>query len=292
MDRICVLMSTYNGEKYLVEQIESILAQKGVEVTLVVRDDGSSDATISILNKYQKQKKLSLIRDNTNLGPACSFMKLLYEAEDFDYYAFADQDDIWCKEKLITATSMIEGYKDISALYCSNQWILEDGKIKGLRFTHREHGIVQAICGNVFSGCTMVFNKKLFNALKQVNNRPSADVLKSRMHDTWVIAVAECIGIVVYDENSYIEYRIHANNTVGLKNSKVSRLKQKITNKSYRNGRSKLATELLKFPIQDKNVYDIVKAFSTKNRIGLLKKEIIKNSNDNYFVIKTLLGIN
>lgn len=292
MNKVCVLMSTYNGEKYLVEQIESILIQKDVEVTLVVRDDGSSDSTISILNEYQKRGKLSLIRDGSNLGPACSFMKLLYEAEDFDYYAFADQDDIWRKEKLIVAISMIKANEDRPALYCSNQWILEEGRIKGLRFAYREHGIVQAICGNVFSGCTMVFNKKLFDILKQVNNRPSVDVLKSRMHDTWVIAVAECTGIVVYDENSYIEYRIHANNTVGLKKGKIERLKQKIVSKRYRNGRSELAADLIKIPISDKNIYSIVKAFATKNRIGLLKKSIIKNSNDNYFIVKTLLGIN
>ncbi len=292
MNKICVLMSTYNGEKYLIEQIESILTQKDVEVTLVVRDDGSSDSTILILNEYQRLRKLSLVRDGFNLGPACSFMKLLYETEGFDYYAFADQDDIWHKEKLITAVSMIRGYENIPALYCSNQWILEEGKIKGLRFNHTEHGIVQAICGNVFSGCTMVFNKKLSDILKQVNNRPSIDVLKSRMHDTWVIAVAECTGIVVYDENSYIEYRIHANNTVGLKSRKIKHLKQKIANNCYRNGRSKLATELIKLPICDKNIYDIVKAFATKNRIELLKKSIIKNSNDNHFIVKVLLGIN
>nr|WP_294693530.1 glycosyltransferase [uncultured Blautia sp.] len=292
MDKICVLMSTYNGEKYLIEQIESILTQKDVEVTLVVRDDGSSDSTISILNEYQEQGKLSLISDNCNLGPACSFMKLLYGAEDFAYYAFADQDDIWRSEKLITAIAMIKDNEDVPALYCSNQWILEEGKIKGLRFTHKEHGIVQAICGNVFSGCTMVFNKKLFDILKQVNNRPSIDVLKTRMHDTWVIAVAECTGVVVYDENSYIEYRIHENNTVGLKKGKIKRLKCRIINKNYRNGRSKLAAELIKLPIYDKKNYDIVKAFATRNRIGLLKKSIIKNSNDNYFIIKTLFGMN
>ena len=294
MNRICVLMSTYNGEKYLTEQIESILTQKDVEVTLLVRDDGSSDSTNLILNEYQKQGKLFLIRDGSNIGPACSFMKLLYDADDFDYYAFADQDDIWHEEKLITAIAMLKTNedKDIPALYCSNQWILEEGTITGLRFNHREHGIVQAICGNAFSGCTMVFNKKLSTILKQVNNRPSIDVLKLRMHDTWVIAVAECVGIVMYDENSYIEYRIHSNNTVGLKKGTIKRLKRKLGNKKYRNGRSKLAAELIKLPICDENIYNIVKAFATKNRVGLLKRYIIKNSNDKYFIIKTILGIN
>lgn len=286
-------MSTYNGEKYLSEQIDSVLAQEDVEITLIVRDDGSNDSTMSILNTYRKIENLIVLEDNLNLGPACSFMNLLYESKDYDYYAFADQDDIWHKEKIITAISMIKKDETVPALYCSNQWILKDGNIGGLRFTHNvKHGIVQAICGNVFSGCTMVFNRKLAEILKRPNNRPSTDILKIRMHDTWVIAVAECTGVVVYDENSYIEYRIHENNTVGLKKGKFKRLKQKIVDKSHRNGRSKLATELIKLQITDDRIYSIVKAFAMKDRRGLLKKSIIKNSNDRYFIVKTLFGLN
>ena len=134
----------------------------------------------------------------------------------------------------------------------------------------------------------------LYDDLKVVfaNDTLNTLVYLTRMHDTWVIAVAECTGVVVYDENSYIEYRIHENNTVGLKKGKIKRLKCRIINKNYRNGRSKLAAELIKLPIYDKKNYDIVKAFATRNRIGLLKKSIIKNSNDNYFIIKTLFGMN
>lgn len=293
MSKVCVLMSTYNGEKYLVEQIESILAQINVDVTLVARDDGSSDSTITILNTYSEKGKLILLKDDCNLGPACSFMNLLYESKDFDYYAFADQDDIWRKEKLVTAISMIKENENIPALYCSNQWIMVDGEITGLRFTQKmDHGIVQAICGNVFSGCTMVFNRKLADILKQRSNRPSSNTLKTRMHDTWVIAVAECTGVVVYDENSYIEYRIHANNTVGLKKGKLKRLKQKVINKRHRNGRTRLAADLIKLQIADENIYSIVKAFAMKDRKGLLKKSIIENSNDPCFIVKTFLGLN
>lgn len=293
MYKVCVLMSTYNGEKYLSEQIESILAQEDVEITLIVRDDGSNDSTISILNTYKKIGNLLVLEDNLNLGPACSFMNLLYESKDYDYYAFADQDDVWRKEKIITAISMIKKDESVPALYCSNQWILKDGNIEGLRFTQNmKHGIVQEICGNVFSGCTMVFNRKLADILKWPSTRPGTDILKTRMHDTWVIAVAECTGVVVYDENSYIEYRIHENNTVGLKKGKFKRLKQKIVDKSKRNGRSKLATELIKLQITDDSIYSIVKAFAMKDRRGLLKKSIIKNSNDRYFIVKTFLGLN
>lgn len=293
MYRVCVMMSTYNGENYLIEQIESILEQEGVEVSLFVRDDGSKDSTVDILSAYQKEGKVHLYIDNCNLGPAISFMKLLYESTDYDYYAFADQDDVWHKEKLLVAISMIEKYKDIPSLYCSNQWLFREGKVERLRFEQNlNHGIVQAICGNVFSGCTMVFNWKLASILKQKENHPSEAVLKSRMHDTWVIAVAECVGKVIYDNNSYINYRIHSNNTVGIKSGRLQRLRKKITNKSLRNGRSRLAQDLMRFSISDKEKSGIVQAFALNDVRLLLRKSIVRASNDRYFVIKTLLGMN
>ena len=83
---VCVLMSTYNGEKYLEEQIDSILAQKGCKVQLLVRDDGSSDGTIGILQKYHEEGYLEYYTGE-NLKPAKSFMDLLYNAPKAEYYA-------------------------------------------------------------------------------------------------------------------------------------------------------------------------------------------------------------
>lgn len=288
MNKVCVLMSTYNGEKYLLEQIESILNQENVLVSLLVRDDGSKDNTIKILKSYEKEEKLKLILDKRNLGPANSFMEILYNSPDYEYYAFADQDDIWLKNKLLTA---IEQLKDFSvpALYCSNQLVYKNEIVEGLRFKKEpNHGLVQAICGNIFSGCTMVFNKDLADVLKK--NKPSPEVLRIRMHDTWVMAVAEYIGTVVYDHNSYIEYRIHANNTVGLKTNKINRFIHKISNKNGRHGRSLLAKELMKVVNENSEKKEVVESFVNKK--GLLKNSILNNCGENkvLFVIKAAIG--
>ena len=117
--KVCVLISTYNGERFLEEQIASIIAQKGVEVDILVRDDGSSDMTCSLLERWQKEGKLKWYKGE-NLGFARSFMNLLKTASGYDYYAFCDQDDIWLEDKLQRAVAALEKIEDKVKLYCSN----------------------------------------------------------------------------------------------------------------------------------------------------------------------------
>ena len=102
--KVMVLLSSYNGEKYIREQLDSILTQQGVEVTLLVRDDGSRDATPRILREYAERCKNVIVLPEENVGCVSSFRKLLTEAYNYidrvDYFAFADQDDVWLPEKL------------------------------------------------------------------------------------------------------------------------------------------------------------------------------------------------
>ena len=95
--KVAVMMSTYNGELYIEEQIESILQQPGVDVFLYIRDDGSSDGTLRILQKYSSTDKVH-IQYGKHIGIGNSFMELLWSLPDtYDYYSFSDQDDIWEK---------------------------------------------------------------------------------------------------------------------------------------------------------------------------------------------------
>lgn len=94
---VAVLMSTYNGEKYIKEQIESILGQENVSVEIFIRDDGSIDHTVDIVEKYDN---INIIRGE-NIGVGNSFMELVYKVPNsFEFYAFADQDDIWLNNKM------------------------------------------------------------------------------------------------------------------------------------------------------------------------------------------------
>ena len=122
---ITVLMSTYNGEKYLHEQIDSILRQQGVKVNLLVRDDGSTDNTLAILDKYQEEGLLTFYTGE-NLGPQRSFLHLLQQAPQSDYYAFADQDDIWLEDKLSTGIKQLQNDKEKPALYFSQTQLTDE----------------------------------------------------------------------------------------------------------------------------------------------------------------------
>lgn len=134
---IAVIMSTYNGEKYLREQLDSILNQKDVNLDLYVRDDGSVDGTAEILNQYSKRYPQVHVELAANAGVGNSFMNCLYSVPgEYQYYGFADQDDIWLQDKCIAGISALK--RTGKALYSSNQECVDsDGKSLGPEI-HRE----------------------------------------------------------------------------------------------------------------------------------------------------------
>lgn len=207
---VLVLMSTYNGEKYLREQIESILAQEGVDVRLLVRDDGSTDTTPSILEEYQAQGALRYYVGE-NLGPQLSFMHLLFNAPRSDYYAFADQDDVWMKDKLAVAVGALKGHADEPALY------LAQTQLTDKRLRTRRSVIVcprltfgEALIYKFAAGCTMAFNHPL---REKLGDKAPTDM---PMHDIWIYTFALAIKAhVTFDKTPRILYRQHESNTVG-----------------------------------------------------------------------------
>lgn len=234
MEQVTVLMSTYNGEKYLEEQINSILNQENVKVTLIIRDDGSSDNTLKILKRYKDEDKLIFYRGE-NLGPAKSFFNLLnskYVKSDNSnmYYAFSDQDDVWKENKLYRAIKILnmQQYKNIPSLYCADfQRIDENGnKLKNnFHFTTStfNFSVVCSYC----TGCTMVFNTQLYK--KILNKIPS----KMVMHDDWIHKVCLAIGGRVYFDSNYraVLYRQHYGNVVGSRRgifTKINNLYQRL----------------------------------------------------------------
>lgn len=221
MKKVQVLLSTYNGEKYLKEQIESILKQEEVEISILVRDDGSSDNTIKILEEISKKQKEIKFYKGENKGPARSFMELVQKSEEADYYAFADQDDIWESKKIISAVKKLNN-SDIPELYVSSVTIVDENlnniekkEIQG-KFTFEGEMIK-----NFAYGCTQVFNKKLRDIINLYE--PQYII----MHDSWITRVCYAIGgNVVIDKNSYIKYRQHSNNVVGYKDGGIKKLKK------------------------------------------------------------------
>lgn len=252
--KVAVVMSAYNGEKFIREQLDSIFAQTGVEVFLHVRDDGSNDGTADILREYLGAHANAMSVDfGQNEGVGNSFMHALCAvANDYDYYAFADQDDVWLPEKLIRAIEFLRENGGI--LYGSNQLCVDaDGNEIGMRYAADKKinlTATEILFANNIAGCTMVFGRDLFELLTAKDRRASADMLNVRIHDVWVAVVAALYGNIVYDDRAFIKYRQHGNNVVGAsapRRSKVikSRIKKVFDRKSAR-ARSSVANELMK----------------------------------------------
>lgn len=248
MDRVAVLMSTYNGERFLREQLDSILNQKNVDITLRIRDDGSSDGTVAIIEEYRQKHSNIFLDRGENLGVGSSFMRLLYDAGDgFDYYAFSDQDDIWLPDKFARAIEAIGQFRE-PTLYCSNQMLIDKDKREiGIRYERPINtDYLQPLCINMATGCTMVWNRAMQRLLAEEERRPSKALLRKRIHDVWVAMAASVAGRVYYDNAAYILYRQHENNVVGVrKGSLIKEWRKKLQNEALRNGRSSLAKEIL-----------------------------------------------
>lgn len=215
--KIWVLMSTYNGMAYIEEQIESILSQKKCDVHLLVRDDGSTDATLDILKSYEKKGSLTLISDNINLGPAKSFLKLLEMAPDDGYYAFSDQDDCWNSDKLERALEMLTQAEEnnMPLVYYSNSDVVDqnlNSTGKKVYSGKQKPTLERVLCGYGIQGCTMVLNKALRDIFLSV------DMSKERigMHDFFLCDLCMvCGGKILYDDFSTMKYRQHESNVVG-----------------------------------------------------------------------------
>ena len=212
--RVAVLMSTYNGEKYIREQIDSILEQSGnFDLDLWVRDDGSKDSTQQILQEYAQQRKLHWYTGE-NLGAAHSFIDLVRKCKGYDYYAFADQDDYWMEDKLFEGVCRLEKSKNTKgALYYTNKIFVD----KNLNEIKKENIVyyndyMEILWPSLASGCTMIFNRSLvYFTLK---NYPKINCI----HDSWIYRLAKCIGSDIYfDEKPLILYRQHDMNVCGMK---------------------------------------------------------------------------
>lgn len=220
--KILVMMSTYNGEVYLREMIDSIYAQEGCEVELWVRDDGSSDNTMKILEEYANTSNLKYYTGE-NLRSAGSFYDLLMKVPmEYDYYACCDQDDFWEKDKLITAVSRFKK-EDMEkpCLYYSGQKIVDE-KLN-LLYEHNietRRSVYANFLFNQVAGCTMVINKTLLEVARM---NPKA---KPSMHDSYLYRLCAALGGIFYiDSCGKILYRQHGNNVVGLGNSWNSKMK-------------------------------------------------------------------
>jgi glycosyltransferase involved in cell wall biosynthesis len=213
-----VLMSTYDGERYVREQVASILHQSHCRLRLAVRDDGSRDGTAAVLRSLDDPRLK--VRTGENLGLPQSFFRLIDESsDDADLWALSDQDDVWSPEKLARAVSRL-AQVDGPAMYCARVAVV-DQDLRSL-YLHelpwRGPSFANALVQNIALGCTIVIN------------REARDLLRGRwprecvMHDAWMYLVVAGCGTVVYDHEPVVLYRQHGRNSVGMGRGPWSRL--------------------------------------------------------------------
>ena len=228
--KIAVLLATYNGEKYIAEQLDSLLNQTNKNFVIYISDDCSNDNTIEIVKVYENNhpdriKKLDNIE---RFGSAKeNFLHLLLRVEA-DLYFFCDQDDVWLSDKiesLLLRYNQEENKNQPISLYSDS--IVVDSNLKTLYGSFVEYlGFYSThdswkfhLIHNDAAGCTMLINKKLADLYKE--NSHIIDSKKIMMHDYFFIQMASIFGKVVFLDKKLMLYRQHENNSVGIKTNHV-----------------------------------------------------------------------
>lgn len=205
MKKVNVLLSAYNGEKYIREQIESILGQSYENITLYVRDDGSSDKTLDVLREYEAAGKI-ILEAGENVGFIKSFFWLVKNCGVADYYAYSDQDDVWFPDKIKMAVERLDcEEEDKPTLYFSNYNYVDD-KLNYISTAFPENKTKKPSFRNAIVDCMPLgFNSVFNNKARQVmaDNIP----VHSCGHDWWTYLVCQGMGKVIYDNRPTVKYR-------------------------------------------------------------------------------------
>lgn len=217
-EQIDVLLATYNGEKYLKEQIDSILEQSYKNIRLIISDDCSKDGTVEIIKQYQqKDNRVILYEQKINLGYVKNFEFLLTKVEN-EIYMLSDQDDVWKNDKIeksykklkqedadmvFTDVEIVDS--NLKPLYPSfNKFMKLERKIK------KTSGVERQYLYNCVTGCTVMSKKKFIEKML-----PFPTNSKYLIHDMWMGLIVSMYGKMVYLDETTIYYRQHGNNQVG-----------------------------------------------------------------------------
>lgn len=239
---IQVLISTYNGEKYLREQLDSVLAQTVDDISILVRDDGSSDGTVEILEQYRANHSNFSYYRGENIGVTKSFLDLyLHRDSNADYIAMCDQDDVWFEDKLEIAMQML-GDASQPRLYCGKPMLVNENLEPYSRTVFQSQPKIKfgnAMIQNICVGCTMVINRGLTEV---IGERFPQECL---IHDWWFYMVAVAKGEVVFDSTPHIYYRQHQGNQIGMDGRRIDLIKRQI--RSFKRFKGTYTKQLAKF---------------------------------------------
>ena len=232
---ILVLLSTYNGEAFIAAQLESLRTQTlAGRIRLVIRDDGSTDATVGIVQKLDLAPLAVTLVSGTNLGPGQSFAALLSDIDGpYSAIFLCDQDDVWMPDKVeAAARTLATPPTDVPTLYAGRS-IICDAKLTHSGITSdapRGPSLRHALFQNIAPGHTMAFNLALARAFQRTLD-PTTGALDPRviMHDWWLYDLATALGTVTFDPTPHTYYRLHDHNEIGYDKTPVQRQLNRIT---------------------------------------------------------------
>ena len=249
---IAIIMGTYNGEKYIKEQIDSILAQDYVGWKLFIFDDGSKDNTENIVNEYVKNypDKIYFRKNKVNFGAAGNFFNGIKEvatdlSPETEYFCFSDQDDVWVKDKLRRSLAKIRQIEDGKpalvfsdvAITDKNLTITAASYFEAEKVDRARVSLNYLLMENKLIGGTVMINKALVRLELNAEESGLVPYKKAKMHDWWFGLLAAGIGKIGYIEGFTEYYRQHENNVVGGENfgsyfrarlSKMNEIRQRI----------------------------------------------------------------
>ena len=297
LDGFSVVISVFNGERYLTQQVDSIIKELP-DIKFYIRDDGSTDGTVSLVHELFKYRRHNLAYfefGTNNLGPALSYFRLISKTSE-RYIFLADQDDVWIPGRArelitkISALEMLSGTALPALVFSDAQVVDRDLNILHKSFWRYEsnhpYGRVNlnsALTQNLSPGCTMLINKELASLC------PMEDVQDVIMHDWWILILAFCYGHVGYCDLPTLKYRQHGQNVIGAKKNQISLLS---LNKQIRLSKSSIdktflqARSILRFyqDMPDTSLEVIRKYVSIfdlnplARRYALLKHRFLKSS--------------
>lgn len=200
-----VLISTYNGERYIADQIESVRKQTYPYIRIYVRDDGSSDRTLNILKEYEERGEIILLNGRDNIGYARSFLTLLKEVESGDYWAFCDQDDVWLPQKVEWSLEWLNKQDAGIPLLVGNAYQLIDAEMKQVLGEHippkYKFNFRRALTDCLYQGFVITFNGELRNLMLQ------GKIERLDSHDWWANILVEKFGKSYFDPRIAAKHR-------------------------------------------------------------------------------------
>lgn len=220
MKDIVVLLATYNGSEYLKQQLDSLFKQTFSDFRIVVHDDGSSDATLDIINTYRNNypEKIELLYGDSLGSPKANFLWMLTQVEA-EIYFFCDQDDVWHETKIEKSLHAL-GKINTPVCVFTDMWVtdeslnvLSDSFIRYIGRTPDNTAYSQILIDNPAAGTTMCFNRALRDLVVEL--LPEIDINNIPMHDALVLALADIMGQVIAIDEPLVYYRQTGRNTMG-----------------------------------------------------------------------------